>query len=71
MKSTIIFVQDHLNMSLLDIVAMPEKDSYHYNSYGGMPVFTPASFIASALKVYGVFHGTEVNAAEFTVKDIY
>ena len=59
-------------MSLEELVALPEEDSWRYSSYGSSrPVFTPASFVASALRELGVFHDVEINASEFTVKDIY
>ena len=34
-------------------------------------MFTPASFVVAAMKELGIFHGIDVNASEFTVKDIY
>ena len=58
-------------MSLNELIAIPEDDSWHYKTSKGMPFFTQASFIASALKELGVFHGEEINASEFTVTDIY
>ena len=56
-------------MSLAELIAIPEQDTWHY-AVSGL-AFTPASFVTSALRELGVFHGTEVNAAEFTVKDVY
>lgn len=58
-------------MSLNELVAIPEDDSWHYATNNSKPVFTPASFVTSALKQLGAFHGLEVNAAEFTVRDVY
>ena len=69
--STILIASKELNMSLNELVAIPEDDSWNYTTNNGKPVFTPASFVASALRELGAFHGLEVNAAEFTVKDIY
>ena len=60
-----------LGVSLNDLIAVPEQDNWHYKTGKGMPLYTQASFIASALEQLGVFHGEEVNTAEFTVKDIY
>lgn len=70
-ESTVLFASEHLNMSLNELIAIPEQDSWHYKTGDGMPIFTQASFIASALNQLGVFHGEEINAAEFTVTDIY
>lgn len=58
-------------MSINDLVAMPEQDEWEYATHHGMNEFTPASYVVSALKAFGVFHGEEINAAEFTVKDVY
>ena len=52
-------------------MAIPEKDHWKYKSNDYAPLFTPGSFVAHALKELGVFHGAEIDAAEFTVKDIY
>ena len=68
-ESIIKFAAETLKMSLAELIAIPEQDSWHYSVSG--PAFTPASFVTSALRELGVFHGIEVNAAEFTVKDVY
>ena len=71
LESTILIASKELNMSLNELVAIPEDDSWHYIINNAKPVFTPASFVTSALKQLGVFHDLEVNAAEFTVRDVY
>ena len=38
-----------LNMSLQELLAIPEKDEWRYEVNDGLEVFTPASFIAQAL----------------------
>ena len=59
-------------MSLEEIIAIPERDSWRYSSYGSqIAVFTPATFIAYCLKMLGVFHDVDINASEFTIRDIY
>lgn len=58
-------------MSLNEIIAIPEDDSWHYITNQAKPAFTPATFVTAALKQLGVFHDLEVNAAEFTVRDVY
>jgi len=52
-------------------MAIPEQDDWEYAAFGGRPVFTPASFVVNALREYGIFHGAEINASEFTVTDVY
>jgi len=71
MEDIVLYAAEELKMSLSDIVAVPEQDTWHYMNYAGMSVFTPASFVVSALKQLGVFHDLEINAAEFTIKDVY
>ena len=65
------FITMNLPLTLQDVIAMPEQDDWQYNSYNGRPVITPASFVVGALRAYGVFGNTEINAAEFTVTDVY
>ena len=38
-----------LNMSLQELLALPEKDEWRYEAHGGAEAFTPASFVAQAL----------------------
>ena len=71
LESTIQIASEELNLSINELVAIPENDSWHYITNHGKQVFTPASFVATALKQLGVFHDLELNAAEFTVADIY
>jgi len=58
-------------MSLAELLAIPEKDDWRYEANQGLPLFTSGSFVAGALRAFGVFHGLELNTSEFTVKDIY
>ena len=59
-------------MSLNELIAIPSQDDWRYEHYyHGKPIFSQASFVAGALEALGVFHGVEINASEFTVKDIY
>ena len=51
-----------------ELLAMPEKD---YNKYDdGQEKYTCAVFVASFLKAGGIFDGFDINAQEFTPKDI-
>merc|ERR1712157_407174 len=70
-EEIVLFAANELNMTLNELIAVPEQDNWHYSCYGGMPVFTPASFVTAALKAYGVFEGIEITAAEQTVTDVY
>jgi len=65
------FAATTLDMSLAELLAVPESDIWRYDANNGEPLFSAGSFIADALRALGVFHGLELNTAEFTVKDIY
>ena len=55
-------------MTLQDLLAVPELDEWDYLD---SKKFTSAEFIVHAFKHLGLFDGVEVNAAEFTPKDVY
>ena len=68
------FAADHLGLSLTDLVVMPELDSWKYATGpdSDARVFAQGSFVVSALQALGVFDDDiEINANEFTVKDVY
>ena len=71
LEDVVIYAAEELDMSIAEIVAMPEIDEWSYAIHHGMNEYTPGSYVISALEALGVFHGVEINAAEFTVKDIY
>lgn len=52
-----MYAADSLNLSIADLVAMPENDKWLYEANDSKPVFAPGSFVAAALSAYGVFHG--------------
>lgn len=60
-----------LNMSLQELLAIPEKDEWRYDTNGGRETFTPASFVIQALKKLKVLDRFHIDASEFTVKDVY
>lgn len=60
-----------LDLSFEDLIAMPENSNWYYSRYNGVKPFTPAEFVTIALQKLGVFGETEINAAEFTVRDVY
>lgn len=59
-------------MSLQDVMAMPEIDGWLYT---GLPVdgmaFVCSAFSASVYKAAGMFGDFDVNATEFTPRDVY
>ena len=54
LESTILIASQELNLSLNELVAIPEDDSWHYITNNAKPVFTPASFVTAALKQLAV-----------------
>mmetsp|Transcript_47796 Transcript_47796/g.63141 ORF Transcript_47796/g.63141 Transcript_47796/m.63141 type:complete len:470 (+) Transcript_47796:161-1570(+) len=66
-----LFAADTLDMSLMELIAVPEREEWRYEANEGAPIFSAGSFVAGALKALGMFDGITVNTAEFTVKDIY
>lgn len=39
-ESTVLFAHKELNLSLNDLIAIPESDLWHYKSGDGMPIYT-------------------------------
>jgi hypothetical protein len=71
LESLTMYSAHSLNLTIADIMAMPEDDRWFYETNDSQQVFAPSTFVAAALQAYGVFHGEKINASEFTVKDIY
>jgi len=71
LDETLQFASIDLNMSLQDLLAIPEKDEWRYDTQNGREAFTPASFVVQALQKLRVLTRLDINASEFTVKDIY
>ena len=69
-KTTVDFLSTELNMSIEELLAIPEQDTWTYSTHKSR-AFTPGTFVAAAIEAYGIFHGMEVNTSEFTVPDIY
>ena len=65
------FTAGSLNMSLTELIAIPEQEAWRYDENDGAPMFSAGTFVAGALRAYGVFGDVKVDPAEFTVKDIY
>ena len=58
----------HRNMTILDVAAMPEQDSWVYSDG---PSYVCSCFVIGIYKAAGLFGDLEVNANEFTPKDLY
>ena len=53
-------------------MTVPEQDSWNYTTDGdGTIAYAPSTYIAAMYKAAGIFGDLEVNAQEFTVKDLY
>jgi len=59
-------------MTLQQLFTEPELDSWKYLSPDDGPhAFSSSTFVAWIFKAAGIFDGLEINAQEFTVKDVY
>jgi len=56
------------SLSMMDLVAMPELDSYTYGMNSG---YVCSSLAIGIHKAAGVFKGLEINAKEFGPRDVY
>lgn len=56
------------NMTIQELLAVPEQDDWVYSSG---KAYTSSSFVISALRAAGLFADVQINAAEFTPKDVY
>lgn len=60
-------------MTLEDVMAMPEKDGWIY--HGSKPrdglSYVCSAYVIAVLKAAGVFDDLEINATEFTPRDLY
>ena len=55
-------------MTVNEVAAMPELDSYTYSDGTNMVC---SNFVAGMWKAAGLFDGFEINAGEFTPHDLY
>lgn len=69
LEEMIIFAAVDLDMSLTELIAVPEQDSFRYPNNARS--FTSAQFVMEAYRQLGIFDDVEFNAAEFTVRDVY
>lgn len=56
------------NMTITDVMAMPEQDSWIYSDG---PSYVCSCFVVAIWKEAGVLDDMELNANEFTPKDVY
>ena len=56
------------NLTLPDLYGMVEQDGW---LYGGNVSYVCSAFVTAILKAGGLFEGMEVNAVEFTPRDVY
>lgn len=60
------------NMDIQDVIAIPEKDGWVYH---GLPndgrAYVCSAYSASVYKAAGMFNDFEMNATEFTPRDVY
>eukprot|EP00352_Strombidinopsis_acuminata_P003973 CAMPEP_0176390934 /NCGR_PEP_ID=MMETSP0126-20121128/39602_1 /TAXON_ID=141414 ORGANISM="Strombidinopsis acuminatum, Strain SPMC142" /NCGR_SAMPLE_ID=MMETSP0126 /ASSEMBLY_ACC=CAM_ASM_000229 /LENGTH=155 /DNA_ID=CAMNT_0017760703 /DNA_START=1087 /DNA_END=1555 /DNA_ORIENTATION=- len=56
------------NMTVQELLAVPESDDWIYSTG---KAYTSSSFVISALRASGLFEDVEINASEFTPKDVY
>lgn len=56
------------NLTVAQVFAMPEQDSWIYSDG---PSMVCSSFVAAVWKAGGLFDGIDINATEFTPRDVY
>jgi hypothetical protein len=61
-------VTDSVNTTLQELLTIPERDEWKYN---GHPAMVCSVFIMSLFKESGVLDGYDIQASEFTPKDLY
>lgn len=52
-------------------MSLPESDSWKYNFHSRKHAYTSSEFVVASYQQLGLFDGFEVNASEFTPKDVY
>jgi hypothetical protein len=69
-EEAIIFSATELDLTLQELVAIPEQDDWTYETHRDGHGYTSAEFVIAAYQQLGLFDGYEVNASEFTVQDV-
>jgi len=57
-----------LGLTMDDVGALPEIDNWQYND--GFS-YVCSAYVAALYKAAGLFEGLEINAVEFTPRDVY
>lgn len=68
-------IVDH-NQTIVDLLAIPEQDDFVYYSSDNnqtitKPMYSSSTFVAALWKAAGMFGKLNVNAQEFSLRDIY
>ena len=58
----------HINMTLMEVAALPEQDDWIYSDG---PSYVCSCFVIGVYKAAGLFGDLEINANEFSPKDLY
>lgn len=59
-------------LNVTDVMAMPEKDGWEYTgSYHDGLSYVCSTYVAAMWKAAGLFDDMEINAAEWSPKDVY
>jgi hypothetical protein len=66
-EEAIIFAATELDMTLQELIAIPEQDDWVYKCHERGHGYTSAEFVIAAYQRLGLFDGLELNASEFTV----
>ena len=61
------------NMSVLDVMAIPEQDGWEYTGLGPNDgrSWVCSAYVAAIYKAAGVFGDLEINSTEFATMDVY
>ena len=70
LEDAVIFAAKDLDLTLQELIAEPEQDSWLYDAHHGYRAFTSAEFVMEAYKQLGFFTDFKFNTAEFTVQDV-
>lgn len=59
-------------LNVTDVMAMPEKDGWEYTgSYHDGLSYVCSTYVAAMWKAAGLFDDMEINAAEWSPRDVY
>ena len=64
-------IELELDTSISELLTYPEQDYWLYKSKQFKRAFTSSEFVIAAFQQLGVFEGLEINAAEFTPRNVY